>query len=181
MPVERTAKHLLRQTTLTGLAAPEPSSSASSKSKTKSKSKSKSKSDRVYTDAVLTIKPEFMELIAKREKNHEYRKYELRDTVERIWLYVIAPVSAITHVITTSRPKKPGEVNDPSGVGNDDFDNGLKLSKFGYPVLGLHKLNPPLGPSDLKARFEIAPPQGYYYATKKLVEEVKLEDMEKLF
>ena len=36
------------------------------------------------------------------------------------------------HVMLTTHPKIPGQVQDPSGVGNDDFDKGLKKSKFGY-------------------------------------------------
>ena len=44
----------------------------------------------------------------------------------------------------TSRPQTPGQVQDPTGVGNDDFDDGLKKSEFGYPVLGLYKLKEPL-------------------------------------
>ena len=65
------------------------------------KKKRKSKEDRVYTDTILTIKPEFAQMIEKREKNHEYRKYELRDTVERLWLYETAPTSALTYVFSS--------------------------------------------------------------------------------
>ncbi len=81
----------------------------------------------------------------------------------------------------TSRPKVPGEVNDSSGIGNDDFDNGLKQSKYGYPVEALYKLRDPVTTAKLKERFDIAVPQGWRYATKKLIEGEKLEDMEKLF
>ncbi len=81
----------------------------------------------------------------------------------------------------TATPKVPGEVNDPSGVGNDDFDQGLKQSKYGYPVTELYKLQKPLTTAELKERFDIAVPQGWRYATKKLVEEMRLEDMEKIF
>ena len=88
MPAERAEKKKLRQTTLTGQRA----STANSK-----KSKKESP-ERVYTDAILTIKPQWADLIEKREKNHEFRKYELRSTVERIWLYSTAPISAITYV-----------------------------------------------------------------------------------
>ena len=41
------------------------------------------------------------------------------------------------HVVLTTHLKNPGQVQDPSGAGNDDFDKDLKDSKFGYPVLGL--------------------------------------------
>lgn len=155
MPATRTTdaqKPATRQLTLTGKPAPAASSNSSSSSSTK-----KSKIERVYTDAILPIKLEFTELIAARKKNHEYRTYKVRDTVQRIWLYTTGATGAITcvtlllppfhefqltyityrrrHVMLTAHPKTPGEVQDPTGVGNDDFDNGLKKSKFGYPVL----------------------------------------------
>ncbi|CAZ80393.1 unnamed protein product [Tuber melanosporum] len=165
-----------RQLTLTGELASVTPLPSSSKSRSK-----KSSSDRVYTDAIFAIKPHFINLIVKREKNHEYRKYELRDTVTRIWLYEVAPTSAISHVMVTSRPKIPGEVCDSNGIGNDDFDNGMKDSKFGYPVLHLYKLKTPLRPEVMKKTYGVPTPQGYMYATKKMVDELPLEDMEKLF
>ena len=95
MPAERTEKSL-RQTTLTGAFAP--STSTTRPPAKRASTKAKDTPGRVYTDTILTIKPVFAELIAKREKNHEFRKYEMRDTVKRIWLYETAPTSAITYV-----------------------------------------------------------------------------------
>jgi len=90
MPAVRAeSKPATRQLTLTGKPAPLVASSSKS---------SKSSVERVYTDAILCIKPEFMDLIVSQEKNHEYRGYRMRDTVERIWLYVTAPTSALTYV-----------------------------------------------------------------------------------
>ena len=84
-------KEKTRQLILTGeLASVTPSSSSS-------KSRSKSSIERIYTDAILAIKPEFVELIAEQKKNHEYRKYKIRDTVTQIWLYTTAPMSAISY------------------------------------------------------------------------------------
>ena len=80
----------------------------------------------------------------------------------------------------TSRPKTPGQVQDPTGVGNDDFDNGLKKSEFGYPVLGLYKLKEPLKADGMRS-YGISPPQGLVYATKELVEGVPIGEMERLF
>ncbi len=92
MPPERTEK--LVQRTLDGKVASASSSKAASKP---SKSKSKSKGPpRVYTDAILTIQPKFADLILKKEKNHEFRKYHLREGVVRLWLYETAPTSALT-------------------------------------------------------------------------------------
>jgi len=44
-------------------------------------------SQRVTTDVLLAIKPEHLANIATQVKNHEYRKYRLRDDVIRLWLY----------------------------------------------------------------------------------------------
>ncbi len=207
------------------------------KPKLKAKPKA-SDDDRSLEDVMLCIKPEFTKLIAERKKNHEYRKYKLKDSVKHLWLYETAPTSAITYVrlllltpndaldiccplhafpstgrsipphlfticdtalvllnrhpfltlfislsyvMSTTEPKVPGEVNDPTGVGNDDFDQGLKESKYGYPVIELYKLKTPLTTSQLKARFDIATPQGWRYATRKLVEKLPLAEMEKVF
>ena len=65
------------------------------------KAKAKAKAghdDRSLEDAILCIKPEFTKLIAERKKNHEYRKYKLKDSVKHLWLYETAPTSAITYV-----------------------------------------------------------------------------------
>ena len=56
---------------------------------------------RSTTDVLLTIKPEFTKLIAQRKKNHEYRKYKLKESVCRLWLYETAPTSAITCVVSS--------------------------------------------------------------------------------
>lgn len=43
--------------------------------------------DRVETDVLLAIKPLHLGNIVSGAKNHEYRKYRLRDGVVRLWLY----------------------------------------------------------------------------------------------
>ncbi|KAI0856176.1 hypothetical protein F4860DRAFT_493959 [Xylaria cubensis] len=59
--------------------------------KTKSRSKLNAGSaDRVETDAVLSIKSIHLAKIIGRKKNHEYRKYRLRDGVGRLWRYETA-------------------------------------------------------------------------------------------
>ena len=85
-----------------------------------------------------------------------------------------------SHVMVTGSPKEPGQVCDPSGIGNDDFDRGLKKSKFGYPVLGLYRLKEPLKSAAMK-EFQVQPPQGLVYAPRSLVDGLPLDGMEKLF
>jgi hypothetical protein len=60
--------------------------------------------DRVLTDVLLAIKPVHLANIASQQKNHEYRKYRLRDGVTRLWFYETGDDggrSAITYVLRT--------------------------------------------------------------------------------
>ncbi|KAF4447830.1 hypothetical protein F53441_8696 [Fusarium austroafricanum] len=103
--------------------------------------------DRVLTDALLSIKPVHLANIVSRQKNHEYRKYRLRDGVTRLWLYETSDGggrSSITHiaVIPASERRTPGSVpTEPFGIGNAEFNAGLKQSKYGYPILELYELD----------------------------------------
>ncbi|KAI5477558.1 hypothetical protein MNV49_006146 [Pseudohyphozyma bogoriensis] len=137
--------------------------------------------EKLETDVLLCIKPEFMDLIASRKKNHEFRKYRLKETVERLWFYQTAPVSAITHVCTCSRAKVPGEVIESSGVGNDDFDAGKKVSKFGYEVKELWKLEESLGVGEMRNKYGLKPPQGRMYLPRTVFEGEQIQEMVKLF
>jgi len=87
----------------------------------------------------------------------------------------------VSSVVVTGPPKRPGEVRDPSGVGNDDFDQGRKVSGFGYPVLGLYRLKTPLVLEVMKEKYGMSVPQGYFYAPKKMIDDLPLDYMEKVF
>ncbi|KAJ0163210.1 hypothetical protein CTA2_3343 [Colletotrichum tanaceti] len=145
---------------------------------TKSKSKSKlvTASDRVTTDVLLAIKPVHLANIITRQKNHEYRKYRLRDEVTRLWLYETREGgqgrSSITHiaVIPASVRRTPGTVPaEPFGIGNDDFNAGRKQSKYGYPMLELYELVQPVTVAELKSRWGMGgAPMGWRYLTADL-------------
>jgi hypothetical protein len=160
---------------------------APAKTKTKTKTKAKPE-DRVETDVLLAIKPEHLNNIARQKKNHEYRKYRLRDGVERLWLYETGDNngrSAITYVflpplstpflaLTANRHiavipsdirRTPGEVpTEPFGIGNEDFNAGLKQSKYGYPVLELYELVKPVKLGEMKSRWGMGgAPMGWRY------------------
>lgn len=72
-------------------------------------------------------------------------------------------------------------MNDPSGLGNDDFDLGRKQSNFGYPVLALHKLPIALGTEALLRDYGVdMKTRGRQYAKKTLVDAFPLEDLEQV-
>ncbi|KAI1108982.1 hypothetical protein F5Y14DRAFT_434116 [Nemania sp. NC0429] len=125
--------------------------------------------NRVFSDVLLAIKPEHLANIASRKKNHEYRKYRLRDGVERLWFYETADgggAASITHiaVIPDSVRHVPGEVpTEPSGIGNEDFNAGLKQSKYGYPILELYELVRPVTLAEMKSKWAMGAPMGWRY------------------
>ncbi|KAJ4128867.1 hypothetical protein NW768_007389 [Fusarium equiseti] len=139
---------------------------------------SKSDAESIKTDVLLAIKHEHLANIISRKKNHEYRKYRLKDGVCRLWFYETADgggSSSITHiaVIPPDIRHEPGEVpTEPYGEGNEDFNAGVKVSKFGYPILELYELVNPVTLNEMKAHWGFnGAPQGRQYMKPELWED----------
>lgn len=125
---------------------------------------------RIKTDVLVAIKPIHLANIVSREKNHEYRKYRLSDEVVRLWLYETKEGgqgrAAITHiaVIPEGIRRTPGTVPaEPFGIGNDDFNAGLKVSKYGYPVLEVYELVEPVTLAEMRSKWGMGAPMGWRY------------------
>lgn len=132
----------------------------------------------VKTDILMSIKPEHMANIATGVKNHEYRKYLLRASVRRIWFYTTHPHSRIEYVAQISPGRKPGEVPEDGGLGNDDFNAGKKVSKVGYAIEKLWKIVPAVSFAMARQCSSLkAPPQKYNYAPAALVDRCALDDL----
>jgi hypothetical protein len=134
-------------------------------------------SSETITDVVLYIQPEHMTKITAQTKNHDYRKYELPYTVHRLWFFEMDPVDAITFMATTGPAKRPEEVNDSSGIGNDDFDAGLKGCKFGYPIIQLYQFTNPLNRKTLKGKYGLVPPTSHFVPLPWLSHDYTLEKL----
>lgn len=132
-------------------------------------------------DILISIRPEHMADIAAGRKNHEYRKYLLPAAVQRVWFYTTAPISAVQYVVQVGGGRAPGQVLDDGVLGNADFNAGRKVSKFGYEIVRLWKLNAPLSLATARARRVLKqPPQKYQFAPRELVEAWPLGDMQAL-
>ena len=62
---------------------------------------------RVTTDVLIAIKPIHLANITSQRKNHEYRKYRLRDEVVRLWLYETSDGGQGRAAITFVPPPPP--------------------------------------------------------------------------
>jgi len=78
---------------------------------------------------------------------------------------------------TTGPAKKPGEVNDSSGIGNDNFDAGLKGCKFGYPIIQLYQFTDPLDCKTLKGKYGLIPPTSHFIPPPWLSRDYTLEKL----
>ncbi|TWU79249.1 hypothetical protein ED733_009021 [Metarhizium rileyi] len=54
----------------------------------------------------------------------------------------------------------------PFGIGNVDFNEGRKESKYGYPIVKLSKLVKPITLQELTSRWGVKAPMGWSYVKK---------------
>ena len=129
-------------------------------------------SDQGKTDIIIAIHPKHVINIVCRAKNHEFRKYLLPSTVQRLWIYETSPISAIKYVAQISQAKRPGEILDPQGLRNSEFNEGRfeHLVKFAYEIQALFLTEHPWTLQDLKDNGWLnGPPQKYCYVKKSML------------
>lgn len=135
-------------------------------------------------DAFLSIKTEHIANIACKVKTHEFRKYLLPSSVERIWFYTSSPIQRLQYCAVIGNGKVPGEIDaEDKGLGNEEFNLGLKESKYGYEIIHLYELldeGMPLAVLKEKG-FAKGPPQRYQWVKKEMLEYFALEKQKKLF
>lgn len=80
----------------------------------------------------------------------------------------------------------PGWVpEEPFGIGNSDFNSGLKQSKYGYPILELYELVKPVALQEMKSIWTINAPMGWSYLKMGLWEDrwgnIDSQDLKRIF
>ncbi|KAK0709987.1 hypothetical protein B0T26DRAFT_723724 [Lasiosphaeria miniovina] len=121
-------------------------------------------------DIIISIHPQHVANIVSRAKNHEFRNYLLPADVTRFLIYETSPTSAIKYIATISRGKRPGDIRDPSGLRNDEFDGGLleqRGVRYAYEIRRLDALATPITLADLKRNGWLGgPPQKYCFVNQ---------------
>ncbi|KAJ5970333.1 uncharacterized protein N7479_000251 [Penicillium vulpinum] len=134
------------------------------------------------TDIFMSIKPEHIQNIATGSKNHEYRSYLLPPSIQHIWFYTTSPIKQIEYVARISLGKTPGEVPDDGGIGNVEFNAGLKESKYGYEILALWRLKVSVSLEDALVKgFLKGAPQKYCWVSLDFLGRVPLDAQDLLF
>ncbi|KAJ5274496.1 hypothetical protein N7497_005101 [Penicillium chrysogenum] len=134
------------------------------------------------SDIFMSIKPEHMQNIASGSKNHEYRGYLLPSSIKHIWFYTTSPIQRIEYVARISPGKIPGQVPDDGGIGNAEFNAGLKESKYGYEILALWRLKMPVSLEKALAEgFLKGAPQKYCWVSLDFLGRFPLDGQDLLF
>lgn len=134
-------------------------------------------------DVVASIKPTFSQLIVDREKNYEFRKYIPKRGIDRLWIYSSSPVCTLEYVAEIDNIIIYPECILEKGFGNEDFNNGLKKSKYAYHINHLYRLRNPLKLKELKEKFDFTAPQSYFYldSNEKLSKYLLSQQLERIF
>lgn len=135
------------------------------------------------SDIIISLDEKFAQPIEKREKTYEFRKYKLNEETKRMWIYVRQPVAKLLYIAEIEKAVEyPNQIPE-EGLGNKDFNQGLKVSKFAYKINHLYKLNNPLDSKQLKGKYNISPPQKYVYVSgyPELINDLIIEEQTKIY
>lgn len=114
----------------------------------------------------ISIKPKFTKKIEAGEKNYEFRKYIPKEKIDTLFVYETAPTCKLKYIIELGDIVEYPNKLLKKGYGNDDFNNGLKESKFAYEIIHVDILANPIELCDLKNKYGFVPPQSYAYDDK---------------
>ena len=92
-----------------------------------------------------------------------------------------SPDQTLRYIATISHGKSPGEIEVEDGMGNADFNAGLKKAIAAYEIKELYQLKEPLALTEMQARYGATFPQRFSYVSAKMIEEIVLEDQIRLF
>lgn len=134
-------------------------------------------------DVVMSIKPQYVKHIKDKKKNYEYRKYVPKKGIDRLWVYTTSPVCMLEYVIDIDDIVTYPDCIDEEGIGNDDFNNGLKKAKYAYHIKHLYHLKNPINLNELRQYYDFTAPQSYFYLqnNQKLADLLKTIELEKIF
>jgi hypothetical protein len=122
---------------------------------------------------LISIKPEFTNLIETKEKNYEFRNYLISNLDEMIIYESIS--SKIKYIMKVGKPICYPDKILENGIGNKEFNEGKKY-KYAYPIISLKKLDIPISLTEMKSKYNASVPQKYVYMNKYPLLESALEN-----
>lgn len=78
------------------------------------------------SDVIIVVPAHHLEEIVAGTRDHEFRPHVL--PAVRAWFYATEPVNEVKYMATLGEARKPGEIEEGSGVGNEEFNRGESVS-----------------------------------------------------
>ena len=130
---------------------------------------------------------DYMQQIIRGEKNHEFRKYLIPPSVQRVWFYLNAPLSQIGYVceIDPARTRNEGDIPlVEDGLGNKEFNQRHKdwdRYDFAYHLRSVYKLRKPIVLQEFQSRYGAkGAPRGLVYLPDGILKDVMWSDQERI-
>ena len=101
------------------------------------------------SDVFVSMHPAHVTNIVSGAKNHEFRNWAFALPVQRIWIYEMKPVSMLKYMAEIGPAKRPGELEDDTGLGNVDFNKKASTWRA-YEILQVYQLADPKPLAELK-------------------------------
>ncbi|KAI5922838.1 hypothetical protein F4810DRAFT_701497 [Camillea tinctor] len=125
------------------------------------------------SDIMVSLHPEHVGKIVDRTKDHEFRSWKIPPEVSRIWIYITKLVYELKYMCIFGPPKVPGEIQDETGIGNAEFNQGKQAMKYAYEVLQIYELNNPVSLEEMKNKGWVSSaPQKYAFIPPAVVGEL---------
>lgn len=134
-------------------------------------------------EILISLKPNFLDLIITHKKTYEFRKFCVAEPVRNFWVYVTKPTAKLAYRFAIGPCSKYPLKIPENGIGNKEFNNGLKQSKYAYPIIHVDKMNNGISLYQLKREYNFFPPQNFIYLDNfpKLMNKLKSNDFERIF
>ncbi|KAL8740605.1 MAG: hypothetical protein Q9190_006718 [Brigantiaea leucoxantha] len=130
------------------------------------------------SDVILPMREPYMQQIVSGAKNHKFRRYRLKSSVQRICIEYICEISP-------ARTRNPGDTTlVEDGLGNREFnsrDKDWEGYDFAYKILSIYKLDKPITLKELRTTYGFkSAPRGQVYVALSLSKGVDWQAQEKL-
>jgi predicted transcriptional regulator len=147
----------------------------------------KNSRDVLRTDVVLAMNQPYMEQIVSGLKTFEFRKYRIAENVQRVWFYITAPESRISHICDIAAARTPTEGDEPlplNGLGNKEFNErhaDWDGYDYAYVIKAVYQLTVPIELKVMKEKYGWkGAPRGLVYVSPEMAQAFPLEDQIKI-
>lgn len=130
----------------------------------------------------ISIKPVHLNRIVTGKKNYEFRNYYPKEHIDVLYVYESSPTCKLKYIIELGEIIKYPNKITKEGYGNEDFNKGLKNSKYAYEIKHLCELERIISLKELKEKYGFNLPQSYAYDVRyeRLTEDINKMNVRRL-